>query len=149
MDNKQRMTEADWLKMKYMTKKENWGDPLKISKKLVYNMEDMRIFINKPIVLTCAAYSNSGHTTNSQHGFGNAADYKIANSTLLEMYITAERFNFTGIGLYPNNGNPFVHVDVRDQNDLDVQSRWIAIGDPNKWTYVELNEQNFKKYVLI
>src|SRR5574343_85090 len=142
------MKQEDWKKLKYMTIKDNWGDPSKMSRALVYNLENLRVYCGKPCVLTCPAYSNSGHSTNSQHGLGNAADLKILHSTLLEMYILAERFNFTGIGLYPNNGNPFIHVDMRPTDPLNVQSRWIAIGDPNNWTYIPLNEENIRKYVV-
>jgi hypothetical protein len=62
--------------------------------------------------------------------------------------VAAERFNFTGIGLYPNNGTPFIHVDMRTTDPLNVQNRWIAIGDPNNWTYIPLNEENIRKYVV-
>ena len=144
----QLMDTLSWKALKYMTIKDNWGDPMKMSKALVYNMENMRAYCGKACVLTCPAYSNSGHTPNSQHALGNAADVRILHATLLEMYILAERFNFTGIGLYPNNGTPFIHVDMRPTDPLNVQSRWIAIGDPNNWTYTALNEENIRKYVI-
>jgi len=147
-----KMTNLDWQHIKYMHyKTENWGDPYKVSKQLVFNVESMRKFSERPVILTCAAYSKSGHSDKSQHGKGNAADLRIKRATLLEMYIIAERHNFSGIGLYPNNGRPFIHVDVRPHNVLDKQARWIAIptnSTSEYWEYIGLTEENIRKYVL-
>lgn len=143
------MSDDDWNNIHYMHYKNNdWGDYTKIHRELVFNIENMRRIVDKPFILTCPAYAQSGHSPTSTHGLGKALDGKFLNSTLLEMYIWAERFNFSGIGLYPNNGNPFIHLDTRDYNPLDNQSRWIAIGDPNNWTYIALNEENIRKYVI-
>lgn len=146
------MSDSDWSKLKYMTKKDNWGDPAKMSKNLVYNLENLRIFVGKPLTLTCPAYTpGNGHSQNSQHYFGNAADWTVKGLSILNMYILAERFNFTGIGLYPNNGNPFVHTDVRETDCMNVQCRWIAVpggSGAGGWTYLEMSEENLRKYCL-
>lgn len=147
-DNSIKMTDADWAQLKFMTKKDNWGDPSKMSKLLVFTLENMRIFAGKPLLLTCPAYANSGHAEAGEHPKGNAADYRFEGMDILGMYLLAERFGFTGIGCYPNNGVPFMHVDVRTSDESNVFSRWIAIGNPAAWTYVEFNESNFRKYCL-
>jgi hypothetical protein len=160
-----RMTMSDWKHINYMHyRHENWGSPVtSISKSLVFNLENLRIFANKPCVLTSKAFTQSGHSPKSQHYVGNAADWRLLNSSLVEMYILAERFNFTGIGLYPPihivNENiervsgklPFVHTDVRELDPLNVQSRWIGIPvqckDENlSLRYFELNFENFMLY---
>jgi hypothetical protein len=147
-----KMDAEGWKHIKYMHHSgENWGDPYKVSRMLVFNIENMRIFLNKGIGLTCPAYSTSGHSPSSMHYQGKAADIRVYGATLLEMYITAERFNFSGIGLYPNNGRPFMHVDVRDHDATDKQARWIALptDEPGKhWKYVGLTEENIRKYVV-
>lgn len=143
------MTSNDWKKIKYMHhSSETWGAPYKVHKELVFKVERLRTLSGKPTVLTCNAYSKTGHASKSQHSLGTAADLRIKKATLLEMYILAEMLGFNGIGLYPNNGRPFIHVDIRDIEPYEKGARWIAIGDPNNWTYIALNEENLRKYVI-
>lgn len=160
-----RMTEKDWESIKYMHYRvENWGTPVTgISKALVFNLENLRIFANKPCVLTCKAFTQDGHSPNSQHYKGNAADWRLLNASLVEMFILAERFNFSGIGLYPpiqiigedieevKGKLPFIHTDTRSYDPLNVQNRWIGIPvqqeDKNfNLEYFPLNVENFNRY---
>jgi uncharacterized protein YcbK (DUF882 family) len=146
LNNNTLMTDDIWKRMKYMTPSDNWGDITKISYMLAQTLENMRIYSKRRIFLTCPAYSKDGHSKTSQHYLGKAADVRIEGMSLTDMYMLAERFSISGLGLYYNQGNPFIHVDVRDYNPFDIQSRWIAYGNPKEWTYVELNETNFNLY---
>lgn len=154
--NTDRMTESYWEKIEFMKITENWGDPSKIAKLLVLSLDGIRRLSGKPLSLTCTAFTHTGHSPKSQHYLGNAADWRLSGLSLLDMWIYAERFNLTGIGLYPNpNGHPFIHTDVRPLESSKAHARWIAIPNTRKdknntgqWTYIPLNNKNFLKYVV-
>ncbi len=151
-----RMKFEDWENLKYMKKDENWGDPSKMSSLLLYSLDALRDYAGVPLLLACQAYSVSGHSLKGEHPKGNAADIRLAGLSALEMYLLVERFNFTGIGVYPiSTGGAFLHTDVRKLASNEKEARWIAIpndgSDPeNKgsWTYLALNAKNFKKYII-
>lgn len=154
------MKPDDWENIKYMHfLTESWGDAYKIDRDLVYTIERMRIYAQKPCILTSPAYTTIGHSPNSFHYKGLAADLRFKGASLLEMYILAERFNFSGIGLYPISGRgPFMHLDKRPHDPLNVQARWIAIpwteeeketcSANGHWNYLAMNEQNIRNHVI-
>ena len=154
-DNKEKMTDKDWNSLTYMSKEgDNWGDPSKMSRLLVYKAEAMRIEADKPLVLSTAAYSTSGHSPTGYHPKGEALDGRIKGLTLFEMYLLAEKFGFTGIGLYPNPNSPhgpFFHIDVRKPEPFVRQARWIAVPKENGesgWNYLPMTAENMKEYVI-
>jgi len=66
-----------------------------------------------------------GGVPNSEHPRGEAADIKIGNLGLRGMYdlaVQVEEFNVGGIGVY--DGNPFLHVDVREHGP----ARWARVN---------------------
>jgi hypothetical protein len=126
---------------------DQWGDPSKISIQLLTKLDAFREFIGVPIIIT------SGYRAGDkgEHGRGLAADIMAPHypGSLFDLYLTAERFGFAGIGIYPDwayqgaiHGG--LHLDVRNAKS----ARWIGTrphpGAPN--SYVALTAANIQKY---
>lgn len=114
------MKETNWSEIHHFSKRENWGDWTKVDKKVIIKLDQMREYCGKLIVIHCA-YEKSGHTNNSQHYLGKAVDINIIGMKLVEQYLLAERFGWTGIGLYNCWKNPGLHLDLRDE---EIGARW-------------------------
>jgi uncharacterized protein YcbK (DUF882 family) len=108
------MTNEDWTRLKYFSKKENWGDPFLMNRDLILKLHAMRIFTNKPFIIHCG-YATSGHSFHSQHYLGNAVDFHIKGLSPLEQFLIALKFGFKGYGIYGKDvwNNPGLHLDVR------------------------------------
>ena len=91
---------------------------LKIEKRLVDALENLRSLAGKPIVVhdayRCASHNQEvGGVTDSEHTRGMAADVDIPGLSLQEMYELAMQVPDLiegGIGVYDSG---FLHVDVR------------------------------------
>lgn len=134
-----------WSKLNYFSANENWGDKDKINPfllilldKIAYEVREYAWRNNKavPYCIIHCAYETSGHSQNSQHYRGNAADFHFENISVLEAYGIILRVlkdyqleNFVGLGVYPDWINQGFHLDVR--------------GDKARWSQV------FGKYVDI
>lgn len=109
-----------------------------INPKLVNRLQLVRDIVGVPIYINsgyrCEHHNKQvGGSSNSQHVLGNAADIRIKNHSVKEMYEICKHF-FTGIGIYPEQN--FIHVDVRD--------------NPTTWVYIKskklyLSLEQFKK----
>ena len=110
---------VDWSKVKHFNKNENWGDWKKVDPWLIYCLDALREIANRPIIIHCA-YAENGHSDNSQHYKGKAADIHIKGLNVVDQYLIAEKSNlFNGIGVYPFWNNPGLHIDIRN-----VPARW-------------------------
>ena len=121
------MTDNEWKQIKYFNPDENWGDPIEINFDLLKRLDALREFCGNPIIIHCG-YTTDGHTKNSQHYAGKAADFHIMGVRLINQYLLAERFNFGGIGIYPNWKNPGLHCDVRYKDHEEPFNRWVKIN---------------------
>ncbi|MFC1616793.1 DUF882 domain-containing protein [Candidatus Margulisiibacteriota bacterium] len=153
INSDKKMTEKDWGKIKYMHyRMETWGEPFQVAFFLVFLIEAMRKIAKSPCILTCSAFAKSGHSENSPHGYGYAADLRFPRLSIFEMYRLATLFPFTGIGLYPkSNGGPFIHVDIKPIKKFQKRRGWIGIKKGKKssgWKYLPLNEKNLRKYII-
>lgn len=88
---------------------------------LVNELQKLRNFINKPIVITSGYRTPKynaeiGGATNSMHMLGKAVDIYVHNMSSEELYYIARHFNFKGFGIYDN----WLHLDVR----LDKLAVW-------------------------
>ena len=116
---------------KYFSRDENWGDPDKLNPTLLVLLYIIRVETGWAIVIH-NAYELSGHTDNSQHYKGNAADwhfvtpvtYKEQVDKVLSILNKWRLDDKVGIGIYPNWNNPGFHTDVRCE-----KARWGYIGD--------------------
>lgn len=147
------MNDEYWKKSKYFSKNENWGNVYAISRQLINRANIYRAAIGVPIIVH-NSFEKTGHALNSRHYqyhrvlkkyFSDAFDFhfKDYKVNLIEAYICAERYGFNGIGLYPNAGRPFMHLDTRPIKDF--KKRWIQTDTGE---YVTLNYENLRKYIM-
>ena len=122
------MTPEMWTKLKYFKPTENWGNPAMMDSNLIYILEFMRIYVNKPIQIHCG-YSLDGHSPQSFHYKGLAVDLHIVELNLLDQYLVAELFDFRGIGVYPYWNTPGLHLDIRPSDEIGKQTRWYQDKD--------------------
>lgn len=118
------MGKINWGAVKYFTPDENWGDVSKINPRLVYLLNTLRDFVKKPIRIHRYAYEPRDK---GQHPLGNAADMHIEDMHIMDQFFAASRFNFTGIGAYPNWNNPGLHVDCRPLEIYQPTARWMCL----------------------
>ena len=108
--------------------KENWGCPDLVDPHLIYLSHDYRIYLGSPLYISPvngAVYSKSGHASKSWHKI---IDGRNTLSMAMDVFpacdlayawITAMRFDFGGIGVYPyykypaKKINGMLHLDVR------------------------------------
>lgn len=136
------MTKEQWEQVKHFSPNENWGNPYKMSFELLRRLDALREFVSHRIIIHCG-YSRGGHTENSQHYLGKAVDFHIENVSLINQYLAAERFMFTGIGIYPDWNNPGLHCDVRYKSNESPQDRWVKLNKK----YIPLTENVIKKII--
>jgi len=151
----------DWLALKHFKKhgtSDKWGDPDKLDALLLMKLDDLREFIDKPIHVT------SGYRAGDlkEHGAGRALDVVCPTMPLFDFYLAAERFGFTGLGVYAHwkwDGVDVggLHLDQRvlgvkigTENTQTRGARWFCYKDQTqKQIYTTLNEYNLKKYKVI
>jgi hypothetical protein len=119
-----------WDVVKYFSPREKWGDPSKVSGTLILVMDAVReAYGDDPslysFILHCA-YELSGHSDNSYHYIGKAADFHIRNKSTKELFSTQvfrmvttlrelQITDFVGLGIYPQWNSPGFHLDVRGE----------------------------------
>ena len=130
-----------WKRLKYFNPKESWGDPERINPRLLILLDALREYIKVPIIIHCGTQGK--HSANSYHYKGMAVDCHAKGINLFDFYLAAERFYFTGIGVYPEWNNPGLHLDIRPCDVGCPQARWGRVDGE----YVPLNSEFFKKYV--
>jgi hypothetical protein len=151
------MTLEDWERVKHFKMTDAWGDPNKISKDLVTELESYREFIGKPMLVTSGC--GGAHLDGSQHYEGLAVDLVFPGAKpadLLDAIIAALRFKFTGIGIYPYwkcKGERVggMHLDVRA---AQTKHLWMAapVTTPEGKVvqqYIALTRENLIKHGVI
>ena len=124
-----------WDKLRYFVKAEEWGDPDKINGFLLILLDEIRhraSLINPDayIIIHCG-YELTGHSDNSQHYIGNAADFHFVGISLFRAYVliveTIKELQVNdkvGLGVYPDWNSPGFHLDIRRK-----KSRWSLINN--------------------
>ena len=117
------MTPADWRQVNYFDTNEAWGDHLKMDRRLIFELDDLRPYTKRPIIIHCGYELRK---RGGQHPIGTAVDLHIENMSLFDQFIAALRFGFVGIGVYPLWKHPGLHLDMR----INVPHRqlWGCIG---------------------
>lgn len=134
-----KMTANDWTNMlPYFTTKENWGDPFQMKRELLYELKAFREYVGKSIHINCG-YETSGHSSESQHKLGNAIDGYVKEMSLFDQLMSALRFKFKGIGVYPFWNTPGLHLDMR----VNATHRALWWRDKNG-KYQSFNKELFK-----
>ena len=107
-----------------------------MDQRLIDVLQLIRDILNKPIYINsgyrCDKHNKEvGGSSNSQHTKGKAADIRIKDMSVKQMYEMVKCFpTITGIGIYPEQN--FIHVDVRDK-----PSTWVYIKSKRKYITVD------------
>jgi len=138
------MTKEQWTRIRHFGPEEAWGDPYKMSFRLIFILDRLRDFTGKVIVVHFGIQGS--HSKNSWHPKGKAVDCHAEGMSLLDFYLTAERFPFGGIGVYPCWNHPGLHLDIRpiSEKRRDPEARWGRIHN----SYVPLNAEFIRWYVV-
>lgn len=139
--------------LNYFDESENWGDPYAINHNLLRRLDIYRHFLGIGLFITCG--TQGAHVDGSLHYDGKAADAiplipPGSDKTLLDCYLMAERFDFGGLGLYPEwsyQGRQLggMHFDVRPPDFSTGQSRWIGY----RKKYYGLTSANLKRFKIL
>lgn len=143
---------TNWEIIKYFKPVEFGKNGKWMQEQLMRRLDNMREYIGK--VIHCEPEHPGGGyrlkpasaQDKSYHYQGLAVDIHIEGLSLAEMYLLAEKYNFTGIGVYPKWNNPGLHVDMRPVAEYGRGSRW---GCTESKKYVDLDVEFLKKYVFI
>ncbi len=142
------MTDADWEILDYFKRDEAWGDPAKMDLHFVRELDALRGFIKTPIIISCGTQGD--HTAGSRHFLGLAADCLIPGARLLDAFLTACRFSFTGIGFYPSweyHGRAVGGLHLERDPTASHKKFWVGVGNRKSNTlYVGLTEENLRTY---
>jgi uncharacterized protein YcbK (DUF882 family) len=133
-----KMTPELWKAAKFFTPAEQWGDPEKMSAELIYRLDKYRARLNRKFVVHCG-FKKDGHSEKSKHYLGEATDGHVENIDLLDMFLSAEREGFNGIGLYEWG----IHLDVRPA----PAARWCFIDEkqlPLNAVYMDILRMRYK-----
>jgi len=127
-----------WGKVKHFHPKENWGESSRVNGMLILLLDKITGEVKKycwreykrisPCIIHCA-YETSGHSVNSQHYTGNAADFHFENISaikafelILKVLKDYQMDEFVGLGVYPDWYKPGFHLDVRG-----YKARWSQV----------------------
>jgi uncharacterized protein YcbK (DUF882 family) len=139
--------------------KHNTGEYSKLSQDLIKYVNQLSDYLNDmygytEIIIT-SGYREKDNS--SQHREGKAFDIMCLNDKirLIDFYLAAERFPFTGIGVYPDwkardKVYGGIHVDVRSLED-NKGARWFGVRNmlTGKNDYLGLTSDNLRKYGII
>ena len=122
----------DWNHFKYFSAHslvDQWGDAMKMNFKLIAELDKFREHLKHPIIVTSGFRPGN---PKSMHAVGRAVDIVVPDfrNPLIDLFIEASRFDFTGIGMYADwkYNNRLVgglHLDNRDGEE----ARWIGNKD--------------------
>lgn len=123
------MTIEDWKKLRYFTIREAFGSPFLMNRDLMFMLDDYRDHLGKlngntSFIIHCG-FSTKGHSTSSQHYVGRAVDGHVSDMILLDAFVAAVKFGFTGIGLYPCwSPHGGLHLDNRILEPHEERKIW-------------------------
>jgi len=135
------MTEEQWKEFEFFSPSDNWGNPQLIDYSLVKELEGLRKFIGTAIRIHCA--TQGVHAPKSYHYAIPcvAVDCSTKGISLVNFYLGAERFGFTGIGIYTWWKKPGLHIDRRPIPAGESKARWASVEEGK---YIALDEKFLK-----
>ena len=151
------MTPNEWSRLRYFTADEAWGDYERMDRDLLFPLDEFRHFLGMEVVVLCGTQGQ--HVANSQHPFGKAVDIIVPKwkKHILDLMLTATRFPFKGLGMYPDwvyNKKRVggLHLDSRDLSIVVPKvdkALWMGIKKNGKTTYLPLDFKHLKQYKII
>lgn len=136
------MTPEQWETIQFFTPNEKWGDPAKMDPNLIFELDRLRKYIARPMVIHCGwEQRDKGY-----HPLGMAVDCHVPHMHPMEFCIAASRFNFGGIGVYLWWNNPGLHLDKRIIHPGTERAYW---GSITQGEYVPMDAAFFKAAMLI
>jgi hypothetical protein len=154
------MLKTEWAKLKFFKETENWGDPSKMDFRLLWLLDCYREYIDQEILVTFGTQGE--HVAHSQHPSGHAVDIVVdaAKKGPLFFLLSAFKFPFSGIGIYPNARyakfqRPLgLHFDTREMSPEvprgTCANHWIGIRNAvGKIDYYKLEERHMRAYGII
>lgn len=144
------MLKSDWDQIKHFTKDENWGDSSLINLELIKELDALRDYLKTAIVITSG--TKGTHEPTSNHYTGYAVDVVVPGRNLLDTWIDANRFAFTGIGFYPGwtyESKVVGGLHLEKVTKQPFKKLWMGIGT-EKWNmqYVGMNAENLKAFYV-
>jgi uncharacterized protein YcbK (DUF882 family) len=140
-----KMTRQDWLKIRYFSAQEKWGDPLLMDRETIFLLDTLRGLFSSPFVIHCG-YERSGHMPNSQHYAGKAVDFHVlgipfrdAVDLMIDSIASPPRgigvYGRIGLGIYPHWTTPGFHLDTRG-----MYARWGAVTQDGRQVYISWDD---------
>ena len=115
-------------------------------------LDSFRDFVGCPIKITSDYSEGTGHVEKSQHYVNpcKCVDLVMPGKSALFHLMKAEQFGFSAIGIYPNEGTPYLHIDDRPLFG-GAGVRWIGLKRNGELVYLSgenYAEDNIRKYIL-
>lgn len=136
------MAKQFWQDIKNFKPTEDWGNPDEMSYSLLLTLDALREHLRIPMYIHCG---NQGkHSENSYHYIRNGScavdlDFRGWKKSVVDLVLEITRFNFTGIGYYPEWQHEFgFHLDIRP---TDKGARWVQ----RKGLYLNMNFKTLTK----
>lgn len=118
------MTPLQWEKVNHFDPDEKWGDPALMDYGLIFELDRLRAYIGRTIVVHCGYEARDGK---GFHPLGQAVDCHAVDLHPVDFYTAASRFAFGGIGLYLWWNDPGLHLDTRPFRGRDFRAIWGSV----------------------
>ena len=149
------MTLAKWGTYRNFNEQEAWGDSSRMSHELLLALDDFRDYVRTPVLVLCGTQKE--HTRHSKHPKGEAVDVTFlerGETPLFELFLSAFRFPFTGVGVYPHwthNGKTVGGLHVELTLGETPRKMWLGVR-PNKdepQVYLPVSRKNLRLYGVV
>ncbi len=136
----------DWSEVKHFSESEfrpkNYSGEVDMSLGFVLKLDLFRSQVGSPMYIhNNGGYAISGHSENSLHYDGLAADLHIAEAVgprnVIEQALLAYKWTFLSIGIYPYWNRPGLHLD--DRSAIGKQKVVWFRDDLGKYHYYSYN----------
>src|SRR6185369_17437059 len=141
------MRTTDWGQIVFFHAADNWGDPMLMDYDFVKTVDQYRSFTKIPMIVSCGTQGE--HAQLSLHYSGLAGDFVFPTKndfTLFDLYLTAFRFPFTEVGIYPQwryNGREVGGLHLgRSKGPIDHKKTWIGLDTETGRQYTPVTQQS-------
>jgi len=108
-----------------------------ITLQMLDDMVEQEGWVKKISIKMHADFAYSGHSDKSMHYMGKAFDVSILDTEsgkplpIIEQFLIAIRYFWTGIGIYPRWNSPGLHLDTRPITRFTRRTFWYLDRDGN------------------